>query len=78
MGRCGQRGLEPLGFFVPLPQGLSETDLFVPGKWHVVATSSLFIPWLHQALSLLESEVWVNMQKHTFYYDLQFFREEPS
>lgn len=78
MGRCGQRGLEPLSFFVPLPQGLSKTDLFVPGKRHVAATSSLFISWLHQALSLLESEVLVNMQNHTFYYDLQFFREEPS
>ena len=77
-GQMWAEGLELLGLFVPLPQGLSETDLLVPGKLYVATTSSLFISWLRQALSLLKSEVLVKMQKHTFYYDLRFFREDPS
>lgn len=66
--------------FVPVPQGrVNKADLFVPVKLYVVATSYSFISWLCQALSLLESEVLVKMQKNiTFYYYPQFFRGEPS
>lgn len=66
--------------FVPLPQVLSECNRFICARKTICCGNQLplFISWLRQALSLLESEVLVKMQKHTFYYDLQFFREEPS
>lgn len=68
-----------LGSFVPLPQGLSEWDRFICARKTVCCGNQLpLFSWLHQALNLLESEVWVKMQKRTFYYDLQFFRGEAS
>jgi hypothetical protein len=75
----GEESWNYLGSFVPVPQGLvSDAGLFVPGKLYVVVTGSLFISWHHPALSLVESEVLVKMQKHTFYYYPQFFRSKTS
>lgn len=58
--------------FVPLPRGLGEWNRSVCAKKAIYCGNQLplFISWLHQVLSLLESEVLVKMQKHTFYYDL--------
>ena len=60
----------PLLLFLCLEAWVSETDVCAKKAIYCGNQLPLFISWLHQVLSLLESEVLVKMQKHTFYYDL--------